>query len=129
MDAWRFQDTCVQPLLPALERKPGLGPLGMAKGEATPGKTVAVLQKHKNRTARWPSTPLLSAPQRAKGQGSRLCTEPTAASLRQPKVDAAPCLQINKWTNTMRSIHTVEYCSHSKWKEILTHATCTSEER
>ena len=23
----------------------------------------------------------------------------------------------------MRSIHTVEYCSHLKWKEILTHAT------
>ena len=66
MDAWRVQDTCIHPLLQALKREPGLDPLGMAKGKATlgnarsqreelrlwQGKTVGVLQKPKNRTAK-----------------------------------------------------------------------------
>ena len=50
-------------------------------------------------------------------------TELMAAFLQQPKVEASPCLQTNKQTNTMWPIHTVEYYSRLKRKEILTHAT------
>ena len=59
---------------------------------------------------------------KSSGQGSHLYTELTAAFRQQPDVEAIPCLQINKWMNTMWSIHAVEYYSRFKRKEILTHA-------
>ena len=59
---------------------------------------------------------------KSSGQGSHLYTELTAAFLQQPDVEATLRLQINKWTNTMWSVHAVQYYSRLKRKEILTHA-------